>query len=180
MYDKLLKFCQPLINSRVMSEKENPTDYFFRCNFHDAMINSLSPVRRSVFYLLRTVLSLSAAGKLVSSMCRTMYTQVTRSGVTRRTGATTNLFTASLRCISTMFRNWFHVMLCQNLSMGMRCLAENDGIGTRRFDYTFLSSSILFSFFSPRSSPDRRCCVDIDCTRKIVFFLCIIITTDIC
>jgi len=66
MYDKLLKFCQPLINSRVMSEKENSTDYFFRCNFHDAMINSLSPVRRTVFYLLHTVLALSAADKLVT------------------------------------------------------------------------------------------------------------------
>jgi len=66
MYDKLLKFCQPLINSRVMSEKENSTDYFFRCNFHDAMINSLSLVRRTVFYLLHTVLALSAADKLVT------------------------------------------------------------------------------------------------------------------
>jgi len=108
MYDELLKFCQPLINSRVMSEKETRSiASSVAISTMWTMINSLSPMRRgaaqSVFYLLHAVLSLPPGDSSSRFFtCRTMYTRATRSGVTRRTGATTNLFATSSRCISTL------------------------------------------------------------------------------
>lgn len=109
-YYELLKFCQPLINSRVVLEKEAdrlllplqfPQHERWSIHYHRC------GAAQSVFYLLRAlVLSPSpriarhVSSRVVRCTCKYI---VTRSGVTRRTGAVTNLFAASPRCFATGF-----------------------------------------------------------------------------
>jgi len=149
MCDELLKFYQPLINSRRFGK--NRPIAFFRCNFQDAMINSLSPVRRGAKCFLSLVRCFSLSPADSSSRfftCRTMYTRVTRSGVTRRgeparrRTCSLHLRVASPRCPVTGFA------LCSvKTCRWMRCLAENDGIGCtslRLHVYFFVYSFYFF------------------------------------
>lgn len=121
-YVELLKFCQLLINSHRGSGEKKPDRLLLPLQFppRDDQFIITDAARRKVTFISCAPFVLSPSPADSSSRffaCRTMYTRVTRSDVSRRTGATTNLFAASSRCISTPLRNWFRVALCQNLSM---------------------------------------------------------------